>query len=229
MIKSKMEVLSIDPNGLFAKFLYPKAFSTRLNETRFKQNWKLSKFEYACLMRNWNGEGNPLQWVAQYMKNFVGPRYQRGSVSAFVQAAAAQQGAGGGESVVLTNHTFSSSDPSNLVTSRAAFLSTGVLSHTDDGTPTAVQAGEWNDAEPSGTGADFEVRYTSASKTGDAYTTPAAAGDTWIRIDADRSWGHRIIAKGSPDTLSSTALFELGDYLASSADDSATLTITASN
>jgi len=225
---SSITVLDITPNGLFSKFLLPSVFRKRIRETRFKQEWKMETELFNLLRMGWNGEDNPKKWYAQYSKRFNGPKYQRGNFSMFPAGSTAATAPTGG-SVVLTNHSFSSSDFGNLVTSRAAFLSTGELSHTDDGTPTSVQAGEWHSDEPSSTGADYEVRYTSASKTGDAYTTPAAAGDTWIRIDAERSWGHRIIAKSSPDTLSSTATFELGDYLASSADDSATLTITAEN
>lgn len=172
-------------------------------------------------------------WVRQWaMMNdrsrFKLRKFQVGSVSVWANAVNLGGGGGGG-GVNLTNQTFASTDLGNLTTSRCVFQSDGTLVHDDNGTLSDQAAGEWHDDEDTTTGADYEVRYTSASKTGAAYTNPAAAGDTWIRIDADRSWGHRVIAKASPTTASSTATFELGDYLASSADDSATMTISATN
>jgi len=225
---SKIIVSDIDPNNLFAMFLYPFAYSKRLKETRFKQNWNLSHFEYCCLMMNWNGEGDPKQWIIQHMKHFVGPKYQRGNFSVF-PAGTVMLAAPTGGNVVLTNHTFASTDTSNLVTSRAVFQSDGTLVHRDDGVDADVQAGEWADNEPSTIGANFEVRYTSVSKTGTAYNNPAEAADIWITIDAERTWGHRIVAKSSPASHSSSAIFELGADGAESADDSATLTISADN
>lgn len=226
-MKSRLVVSDISPGGLFERFVFPIAFRERIHETRFKQDWRLTKFEFACLKMGWDGEGDPKQWLTQFAKAFNGPKKQRGSI--ILSAFGVQTGAAPSGSVALTNHTLSSVDLGNLVTSRAAFLTTGVFSHTDDGVPTAVASGEWHSDEPSTTGANYEVRYTSASKTGSSYTNPAAAGDTWIRIDLDRSWGHRIVAKSSPSAIGSGADFELGDYLASSADDSGNITITAEN
>jgi len=225
---SRVIIDGISPDGLFAKFTQPKAFRDRVRETRFKQDWRMPGWMYEILQLGWNGEGDPLKWLAMAMQSFKGPKYQRGMLSG-MGVKRAILGGGGGGGVSLTNHSLSSTDTGNLVTCRVVFQSDGTLVHNDDGTLTDVAAGEWHTDEPSTTGADYEVRYTSASKTGDAYGTPAAAGDTWIRTDADRSWGHAIIAKAAPDSRNSSATFELGDNGTSSADDSATITLQAIN
>ena len=70
---------------------------------------------------------------------------------------------------------------------------------------------------------DFEVRYTAL--TGDAFTTAAAAEDTWIDLGSARLWE---IRSDAGDNLSNSSTFEIrkngGAVL-----DSATYTITANN
>lgn len=114
-MRSEIIISNFDPQGPFAGLVLPKWVLdvVRYNDThRFK-------------VREWKG-----------------PRFQRGSVGVSVFANAAQQGAGGG-AVELTNHTLSSFDFGALVTCRVVFQSDGTLVHDDDGTLTDVQAGEW--------------------------------------------------------------------------------------
>lgn len=223
---AQLKVEEISPGGIISRMVFPAAFRKRISETRFKQDWRMPGWKMQLLRMGWDGEGDPLKWLYHHMQSFRGPKYQRGSLSG---GSVKRAILGSSESVTITNNTFSTTDSGLLCTSRAVFQSDGTLVDDQNGTLVDVTAGEWNSAEPSGTGADWEARYLSAGRTGAPFATPAAAADTWIRIDADRSWGHRVLSKNSPDTSSSVSTFEVGEYLASSADDSAVFTISANN
>ena len=222
MAKTRIQIAEFDPFGPFGMFFLPPRLIQRQKETRFKQEWNVTGAQYNQLMN---------ERYCVHSKRWMPLRkYQRGSVSVFAHGTiAAAGGGGGGGDVVLTNHTLSSTDLGALVTCRVRFNSDGTLEHDDDGTIVDVQSGEWHVDEPSATGADFEVRYLSVGDSGDAYTAPAAAADTWIRIDVVRSWGLNIFAKFAPLSKTHTSTFEIGAYLASSADDSGVITLNADN
>ena len=113
---SRLQIEGISPDGIFSQFIFPEVFRRRIKETRFSQEWKVPGWKLRLLKMGWNGEGDPMAWLYHYMRSFNGPKYQRGMLSGFSVKRALVSG---GENVVLTNHTFSSTDLGNLVISRA--------------------------------------------------------------------------------------------------------------
>lgn len=205
---SQRIITGFDPEGPLAGWFLPPQFIKRQRETRFKQEWRISQVMYKQMMRKWTGS-----------------KHQRGSVSVTAFVNAAQQGADTGGSVVITNHTIIDQDFTNAVQPTMHWQSDGTFSGSPGG---PLQSGEWHDGEPSTTGANWEVRWTTPS-TGDTYFQPAASINIWITIDVNRTWALNITAKASPDFKTHSSVFELGADGAESADDSATIILTAEN
>lgn len=205
---SQLIITGFDPEGPIAGFVLPPQFIKRQRETRFKQEWRISRAMYQQIMGQWTG-----------------PKHQRGSVSVTAFVNAAQQGAGGvSGSVVITNHTLRHESTGNAVQPTMNWRSDGTFA--SRGVP--VQSGEWHDGEPLTTGADWEVRQVNPSF-GDTYFQPAASINIWITIDVERTWALNITAKAAPDFKTHTSDFELGVDGAESADDSATIILEAQN
>jgi hypothetical protein len=198
-----------DPNGMFSDSILPHRFKKRVKETRFKQLWTLTVAQYAAMMRE-----------------FVGPKRQRGSVSAFPYGTI-QPPASGGGSVLLTNLTisFNSVHPTFA---RARFNNDGSIDEngTEVGDFAQVHSGEWWTNEPDGSiGDDYEVRLASVSV--GVFDVVSAAVGTWITLDADRIYGEQRAGKEGPGTDTATGVIEIGLDGVESALDSMTLMCTA--
>ncbi len=200
MSKSQLIITGFDPAGPFAGLLLPPRFRKRQSETRFKQEWRLTLEQYYTLMRE-----------------FVGPKRQRGSIQMGAAGAMAAGGSGAPSgSVVLTNHTDSyfGIQP-DTGTAGFSFLNNGELRRIVDANP----SGEWWSDEPeTSIGNSYEVRALSAGKSG-TWTNSGAADNIWTTMTATRTWS--ITSSGFKNT---SAVFEVGLDGAESALDSATLT-----
>lgn len=202
---TRLSIEGLDPNGVFAEWVFPERFRKRVGETRFKQEWKMSLAQYVAMMRE-----------------FKGPRKQRGIICAAAVF--------GGARVVLTNHSLSQDNPSALCTSGPAFETNGTLNEVgpEVTTFTAVQAGEWWSAEPeTSIGSNYDVQRLSSGATGNYSTTLAA--DTWYQISEQRLWRVTVIAKNAPDIDTGSSTFEIRATGTGSALDSAVITAQATN
>jgi len=213
-----------DPAGLIARLTMPPAFYKRVNETRFKQEWVLTHFQYLCLRLGWDGEGDPKHWM---MSVFKGPRFQRGMLSGMGIKRAAW-GAGPAGNVSISAHTLLDQRfDAGTCDARIEWQADGQLWAFRQVGSDFEYAGEWwtNEPESAGVGADYECRHISSGKTGTfSAGVEAAVADTWITISAARVWG---VTRNVTGTKSCAATFEVGDDGAESADDSAILTTTA--
>ncbi len=92
-----------------------------------------------------------------------------------------------------------------LSLSLISFVSDGsIIEITTDGSPSpAIGSDEWHVDQPSATGADWEIM---ATLTGGTTPTSNDGLDTWLRLDATRSWGN--ISAGP--LLTSTLTFDFG-------------------
>ena len=198
-----------EPNGVFARMLLPARFMQRCKETRFKQEWKLL----------------PAQYI-QLMKEFRGPKYQQGSVSAFPYGVI-----GGGPSGPIVQLSANGVDMFNdggAVYGGWKFTSNGTLqkhgpfssSYTD------VNGEWWSDEPDTGVGSNYQAGYTGL--TGDNWTLSASAEDTFANISIDLLWRISVSSLFSPTTRSNSATFRVrelgGDIL-----DSAVLTTDVEN
>ena len=113
-----------------------------------------------------------------------------------------------GPSVTLTSISNIQDNPGLYCKSGVKFQSDGqlVLLGPLIGSETN-ETGEWLDSIASGNGDGFDVRCTSM--TGDAWTTEAAAEDSWVQVNSDRSWFVVVAAMASPDLKDVTCTFEI--------------------
>lgn len=196
-----------DPSGLIARLTMPPAFYKRVNETRFKQRWKMPKIVYECLALGWTGEGDWRRFL-QFMLSGTGARrYARTNL---------------GE-VILTTHSIidvSASFSGSTITFNTDGLLSGVALNGDPQFPEFP--GEWWSEEPvTGIGSSYAVRYLSSGLIGDFFGS-AAAADTWITISANRSWSERrTLADDGIGVSIVQATFEVGPQPSGPADDSA--------
>lgn len=207
MSKSQVIITGFDPVGPFAGLLLPFQFLKRQNETRFKQEWHLTITQYLQLMRE-----------------FVGPRQQRGSIQ--MGAAGSMSVVGGVFGLVVVNaHAFESLATSGTALSGVEFQTNGEMYETQDPGADVQQDGEWWSAEPiTGIGNINEVRALSSGKVG-TWSNAAASDDAWITINSAREWN---VTKGAPvGSKSASATFEVGPDGVESADDSATISCLA--
>ena len=203
-MSNKTIITGFDPEGIFGEMILPLRFRKRQKETRFKQEWRLTLAQYAAMMRE-----------------FKGPRKQRGII-----AACAAFGAGG--SVVLTTQSYSADGFSpGTVISGVRFDTDGTMVEIDSETGNVDETGEWWSDEPQASiGDGYEVQALSSGKTG-TWSTSAAADDTWITITANRQWD--VQESGAFSAKSCTATFEIGLDGVESALDSAAITCVAAN
>lgn len=209
-----------DPAGLIARLTMPPAFYKRVNETRFKQHWHLTHFQYACLWFGWDGEGDPKHWM---MSVFKGPKYQRGVFGGVARrrvAAAAPPDSVGISAHSLHDERFNA----GTVTAFIQWQNDGQLFAMRDVGSDFEYNGEWWSGEPEASiGNSYEARHLSSGKTGTfSGSLEAAVADTWITITGNRNWGKTRSGTGS---ASCTATFEVGDDGAESADSSAVFTV----
>ena len=214
-----------DPRGLFAALTMPPAFYKRVNETRFKQEWRLSMFQYWCLKRGWSGFGDPWTFFRMYlalMKPFKGPKRQRGTFHMFPAGSTAVLNAGG---VVFSGPKLISDSrfTLGLADARIQFETDGELRGIKLNQTDIDYTGEWWSAEPEiGIGSSYAARYISGGS--GTWTTSAAAVNTWATISTTRQWGHSRSTNG---TSSANATFEVGPTPSGPADDSAGVTCSA--
>lgn len=200
-MSSLVNISGFDPEGPFAGLILPPRFRERQKETRFKQKWKLTLQQYAAMMRE-----------------FKGPRWQRGIVIATTVYSGAA-----GPSVVLTAHsaTAISIDP-NDATCQIRFDTDGGLTHIRTPGSDPTYSGQWWSDEPEASiGSSYEVRAVGSSA---AWTVAAAADNIWITITGNRGW---TINRSSPGVSNVNASFEVGLDGVESALDSATMTCIA--
>ncbi len=210
MNRAQTIVTGFDPAGPFAGLLLPPRFLKRQSETRFIQRWKLTHAQYAALMREW-----------------VGPKRQRGSVQMGAAGALAAAGSGGGSAPTVFIQAHNITDQRfSAGTARSDFgfqLNGELWSRRQVGSDTQFAQEWWSDEPETNIGNSYEARHLSAGKIG-TFTTSAAVANTWITMTTTRTWG---VTRTSSGNKSCTATFELGDDGAESADDSAVLTCTA--
>ena len=215
-----------DPRGLFAALTMPPAFYKRVNETRFKQEWRLTQFQHWCLKRGWSGFGDPWTffriWLAA-IKPFEGPKRQRGNFSCYPAGTAAVLNAG---SVVLTGTKLISDTRFALpgtADARIEFQSDGELFGVKLNGTNIDYTGEWWSAEPEiGIGSSYAARYISGGS--GVWDTSAASVNAWVTISITRQWGVTRTSNGSE---SANATFEVGPTPSGPADDSAPVTCIA--
>ena len=215
-----------DPRGLIAALTMPHAFYNRINETRFKQEWRLTQFQYWCLKRGWSGFGDPRtffrMWLA-LMKPFKGPKRQRGNFACWPAGSFALLNAG---AVVLSGPKLISDSRFSLpgtADARISFENDGELKGVRLNQTDINYTGEWWSAEPEiGIGSSYAARYISGgSGTWDVF---AQSVNNWSTISVTRQWGVIRTATGSE---SANATFEVGPQPSGPADDSAAVTCTA--
>lgn len=202
-----------DPRGLIARLTMPPAFYRRVNETRFRQEWKLPKIIYECLALGWDGEGDWRRFLQLMLSGTGARRYAR-----------IPQG-----EVILTNHTLSDTSTSFsgcTITFDTNGLLKGVVLNGDPQFPTFP--GEWWSEEPvTAVGDNYAARYLSSGQLGTP-SAGAAAADTWITMTASRSWSrNRQLAVEGVGTSVFQATFECGPEPSGPADDSALITLGA--
>lgn len=215
-----------DPRGLIAALTLPPAFYNRINETRFKQEWRLTQFQYWCLKRGWSGFGDPWTffriWLAS-IKPFKGPKRQRGNFAMFPAGTTA---AAGGGAVVLTGPKLISDSRFSLpgtADARISFENDGELKGVRLNTTDIDYTGEWWSAEPEiGIGNSYAARYISGGS--GVWDTSAATVNNWITISTTRQWG---VTRNTTGSESANATFEVGPTPSGPADDSAGVTCTA--
>lgn len=203
MSSSRVVVTGFDPAGSFADLLLPVRFLRRQAETRFKQEWRLSKGQYLAMMRE-----------------FIGPRRQRGNL-AMLNAVLGDAGG----VVVLTAQTFGDFAASGTATATIRFEDDGELRGIREKLSDFDFTGEWwSDEDEAGIGNSYAARHLAAGKTG-TYSTEAATADNWITISATRDWS---VQRGTPiGSKQCVATFEVGPQPSGPADDSAVIDITA--
>lgn len=214
-----------DPRGLFAALTMPPAFYKRVNETRFKQEWRLSMFQYWCLKRGWSGFGDPWTFFRMYlalMKPFKGPKRQRGTFHMFPAGSTAVLNAGqvvmsGTKLIVDQRFTAGTAD------ARISFENDGELKGVKLNGTDLDYTGEWWSLEPeSGIGSSYAARYLSGGS--GVWDTSAAGANSWITISGIRQWG---VTRTNTGSESANATFECGPQPSGPADDSAPVTCTA--
>lgn len=212
-------ITDIAPGGFFEQAVMPPAFVKRRNATRFKQEWKLPRFLYRCLMMGWNGEGDPKAWAMRHVQTL---RKQAG----FIGRRRGAFDGGGGGSVVLTGHTLSDNDLSGTARAYWSFETDGTLWGYRNVFSDVEYSGEWWSLEPTaGIGSSYAVRHLSSGKSGTFNYIEAAVADTWATVSANRQWGVERTTTGS---TTCTATFEAGPAASGPADDSAILFASAS-
>jgi hypothetical protein len=219
---SRSTITFDNPEGFFAKSVLPPAFRKRQRETRFRQEWNLSHFLYRCLMLGWNGEGD----ARQFMREFKGPKYQRGQLSGGSCNRWNRQPQG---QVVITTHSLideSTSFAGTTFTFRTMGTLRGTVLNGDPQFP--VWAGEWWSEEPvTSIGDDYAVRYLSSGQIG-TLTGSASAADAWVTISVDRGYSlSRQLAVEGIGVSIFQATFEIGPQPSGPADDSALLGLRA--
>jgi hypothetical protein len=199
-----------DPAGLLARLTMPPAFFKRVNETRFRQEWKLTPLQYLALKLGWDGHGSP--------------KYQRGMLSGMGVKRAITAGAPAG-SVLLNPHTLLDQRfNAGTCDARIQFQNDGQLfAFRQVGSDFEYNGEWWTNEEEASIGDGYECRHISAGKTG-FYDVQAAVADTWITITTGREWG---VTQSTTGSQSTTATFECGLDAVESALDSAIFTVTA--
>lgn len=195
-----------DPRGLIARLTMPPAFYKRVNETRFRQEWRMPKIIYECLALGWNGEGDWRRFLQLMLSGTGVRRYAR-----------IPQG-----SVVLTNHSVIDED-TTLARSQFIFQTDGVLDGVRLNAADSTYPGEWWSEEPeTGIGNNYAVRWLSSGSFG-ALTSGSSAGDSWVTISAARTYTlERAVAQGvGTDIFQAT--FECGPEPSGPADDTSLL------
>lgn len=217
MGKSLVTATGFDPEGPFAKLLLPYAFRKRQSETRFKQEWLLTHFQHLCFKLGWGGDGDPKQWM---LREFKGPRRQRGIICATAAYIAAPAGNVQIGAHSLTDEKFSS----GTTDARIQWQNDGQLwAFRVWGSDFEYPLEWWSDEPETSIGDSYECRHISTGKIG-TFSVQAAVANTWITITTGREWG---VTRTTNGTKSCTATFEVGDDGAESADDSAVFTTTA--
>ena len=210
-MSSKTVITDFDPNGAFAGLVVPPRFRDRQKQTRFKQRWVLTPYQYAALMA----------------ERFKGPAKQRGSI---ILAAFGVQMGGAGGSVLLTGGSISKFLPGNTCFAGVRFNNDGGIDQrgTSSTNYAAWFTGEWWTNEPDGTiGNSYDVRALSGGS--GTWNQSAATDNTWIQISTNRLWSVDVLSKFSPDILIASRTFEIRDTGSGSALDSATISCTAEN
>lgn len=211
-----------DPAGLIARLTMPPAFYKRVNETRFKQEWELTHFQYLCLKLGWDGEGDPYHWM---MSVFKGPKFQRGMLSGGSVRRAAWTAGPAGNVSINAHNIVDQKFSSGQTDAKIEWQTDGQLWFFRQVGSDGEYNGEWWTNEPeTSIGSSYECRHISTGKIGTYNSGEAAVANTWITISAARQWGVQRNVNGSK---SCTATFEVGDDGAESADDSAVITVTA--
>jgi hypothetical protein len=72
-----------------------------------------------------------------------------------------------------------------------------------------INAGEWQEDEPSSIGADFDIRCTVIND--GAWDTEAQTLNVWINLGTNRLWGVNILNSNSPTLATCNADFEIRD------------------
>lgn len=207
-MSSQTIIQGFDPDGPFAGFWLPPAFRKRQRETRFRQEWRLTLEQWQAAM-----SGRPIP----------PRRKQRGSI------ILAASGVVPGGFVQMTNQIYNADGffPGTVI-SGVSFGSNGTTTEIDSESGNVDETGEWWSDEPiTSIGDIFEVQANSAGKTGDGWTTAAAADDTPIALSSSRVWDVRESASVSQTACA--ANFEIGTDLASGYLDQANVSCNAAN
>ena len=132
------------------------------------------------------------------------------SVGATPFANAAQQGAGGGGMVVVTNLSSNQINPGGLCTAGFAFNAAGSIDEIGPAATnlTPVHPGEWWSDEPDvGIGANYDIRCVSLNS--GTWDFQAATVGTWIDLSANRTWRDLVTAMQSPAVESVSGNFAI--------------------
>ena len=145
-------------------------------------------------------------------------KWQRGNFSMFPAGTISASSAGG--EVVVNVRFYTNNEVAGTHQCRVRFKSDGETTQVDDTTEQGGAGGEWWSLEPvTGIGSSYEVRALSSGKVG-TWSGTAAADNTWITINIDRTWH---VESTAPTTKTTSATFEVGPDGVESADDSATI------
>lgn len=203
-------IITLDnPNGIFGRSVIPEAMRKRQAETRFRQEWRMSKLLYECLMHGWDGEGDWRRFLQKMLSGSGIRRYGR-IPQGFVQ---------------LTNHTVTdtSTTASNC---NMRVRSDGHLEVQRAEAANIVYSDEWWSAAPeTGVGSDYSVRQLSTGASG-TWDFQPLANDVWGSLASNQLW---ILQRVSGDGVGSEQVvrtIEVGPQPSGPADDSCVMDLT---
>ena len=200
-----------DPRGLIARLTMPPAFYRRVNETRFRQEWRMPKIIYECLTLGWDGEGDWRRFLQRMLSGTGVRRYAR-----------IPQG-----EVIITNHVISDVSAS-FAGAGIAFATDGSHNGTRLNASNPDYPGEWWSEEPvTDIGDNYAARHLSSGKIG-TFSAEVAAADVWHTLTSAGNWS-RTRQSGVEGTGTSVAqaTFEVGPEPSGPAADTSVITLSA--